>query len=35
MARSRLLGDDLIRRLLAKHDLDADRITECVKAGCG
>ncbi|MGI8693971.1 MAG: tyrosinase family protein, partial [Geodermatophilaceae bacterium] len=30
-----LLGDDSIRRLLAKHDLDADHITECVKAGCG
>ncbi len=30
-----LLGDDAIRRVIAKHELDPDRITECVRAACG
>lgn len=29
-----ILGDEAVRRFLAKHELDPDRITECVKAAC-
>lgn len=29
-----LLGDDAVRRLLAKHDIDPDRITDCVTRAC-
>jgi len=30
-----LLGDDAIRRLLTKHELDPDRIADCVSNACG
>jgi len=29
-----LLGDDGVSRLLAKHDIDPDRLTDCVKRAC-
>jgi hypothetical protein len=31
---TRILGDEAVRRFLAKHELDPDRITECVKVAC-